>query len=116
MKKKACSKVLTEPFFNLEKALLGEPIVTRDGRPVSQLRQFNLSPRLSVLHGVLDGFVEVFNLDGQQKGGFHELDLFMKVKERWVNVYASNADRSAYAAGEYPSKESARANPNSDDN
>jgi hypothetical protein len=83
--------------FNLEAALAGEPVVTRNGRPV-KIAGYNEG--LGSLIGWVDDRPKEWDKDGIwntifEIGGRH--DLFMaenqKVKiEGWVNVY-SNTER-----------------------
>jgi len=75
--------------FNLEKALAGEPVVTRNGKKVTDLKLFN-TQKFFKLFGVIDDDLESFNIEGHClfKEG-HEHDLFMAngTKSIWVNVY-----------------------------
>lgn len=75
--------------FNLERALAGEPVVTRDGREVFQLHLFK-DTYYAPLYGVIGGHVYAFTQDGRY-GGKHDTvhDLFMKpvILEAWLNVY-----------------------------
>ena len=79
--------------FNLKEALQGKPVVTRDGRPVSQLVYFTaLSPvERYTLHGVLEGRIDTWTSDGLSWISFPDSpkDLFMvgTKKEGWINVY-----------------------------
>jgi hypothetical protein len=81
--------------FNLEEALAGAPVVTRDGREVSQLTLFDC---LSVyrLYGVVGGLVMEWTKEGRHDIRYdkHQRDLFMKPKkvERWINIYTSPTD------------------------
>jgi hypothetical protein len=75
--------------FNLERALAGDPVVTRHGKPVTQLTKFDYDGEY-VLRGVLEG-----NLVGWLENGCYyssgewSYDLFMAPKKRtvWVNLY-----------------------------
>lgn len=63
--------------FNLEKALAGEPVVTRDGREVKDLHKsaFNLYP----IRGYVDGMNLLFSIKGEFVIGMNDkFDLFMK--------------------------------------
>jgi hypothetical protein len=77
--------------FNLEKALAGEPVVTRIGEEVTQLHLFNASITDYPLVGVLKDQIIHWCKNGKAytTGGNSHLDLFMapKVIEGWVNVY-----------------------------
>lgn len=67
--------------FNLEAALRGEKVVTRDGREVTQLVKFNLVNHAVALWGVVDGdpLPKSWYADGVQHALINpsELDLFM---------------------------------------
>jgi hypothetical protein len=76
--------------FNLERALAGKPICTRDGRDVTQLTKFDVKEK-EPIYGVLDGEVHAWYADGSFffDSFSCENDLFMKSKENaiWVNVF-----------------------------
>lgn len=93
--------------FNLEKALAGEPVLTRDGRAVTQLHKFNIE-KAYPLRAVLDGEVVAFAIDGASSLlGESSLDLFMAEPERWVNVYW-NDRHGIYNGAIYNSEEQAK--------
>ena len=77
--------------FNLERALAGEPVITRDGREVTQLAQFDMKQGKQCLIGVLDYDLERWTVEGNYFLNKTEAqgDLFMKPKENavWVNIY-----------------------------
>ena len=83
--------------FNLQEALAGKPVVTRDGRKVTQLHLFECDAKF-VLYGVIEGIV---NATGFRKdGGWSvseptKLDLFMASVEKtvWVNLYTYATNR-----------------------
>ena len=62
--------------FNLEAALRGEKVVTRDGREVTQLVKFDVKSRWPCC-GVLDGCILVWNEAGRVSDTESEMDLFM---------------------------------------
>jgi hypothetical protein len=76
--------------FNLERALAGEPVITRDGRKVTQLTLLQVNNRYSLI-GVVDGLLETFTDEGvyDYERDFTDTDLFMveQKKSVWVNVY-----------------------------
>lgn len=73
--------------FNLEKALTGEPVVTRDGKEVTQLTLFTVDSVYN-LAGVVDGVLLRYTSEGEYlRDEFHELDLLMKAKTRAVNGF-----------------------------
>jgi len=80
--------------FNLEKALAGEPVVTRDGRPV-KIAGYNEQARndYSVL-GWVNGLVFVWHRNGKRAGCLHESDndLFMAPTEckEYILLYTWN--------------------------
>jgi hypothetical protein len=80
--------------FNLERALSGEPVCTRDGRDVTQLIRFKCEEKMK-LFGVLDEGVHYWNDDGSWKvdSDTNNKDLFMKPKENaiWVNVHSKDS-------------------------
>jgi hypothetical protein len=76
--------------FNLEKALAGEPVVTRDGQKVTQLTLFEINdqyPLRGVINMILLRFPKEGIFDLSLKN--HPLDLFMAPEKKsvWVNVY-----------------------------
>jgi hypothetical protein len=79
----------TKPF-NLEKALNGAKVVTRDGRKVTQLTKFECLS-LDSLGGVLDNQLRTWTTQGLfiPNYGESDADLFLAVKPKriWVNVY-----------------------------
>lgn len=78
--------------FNLEEALQGKPVVTRDGRKVGRIVHLDgISDVYSVLT-VIDGDLERYTKEGKflnGSSGPHSYDLFMESakKEGWVNIY-----------------------------
>lgn len=76
--------------FDLNKALAGEPIVTRDGREVKELHQFKTAKSGDALAGVINGSVFTWFSSGAYRAdGFSDEDLFMKETplEVWYNLY-----------------------------
>ncbi|MCE5180581.1 MAG: hypothetical protein LLG15_02150 [Betaproteobacteria bacterium] len=51
--------------FNLEKALAGEPVVTRDGIPVTDFHYFEREKSVFKVCALVDGIVERFTADGE---------------------------------------------------
>lgn len=63
--------------FNLERALAGEPVVTRAGVEVTQMHLFDTISTFPLVC-VVSGYTEVFLADGRyQFSGAHPNDLFM---------------------------------------
>jgi hypothetical protein len=81
--------------FDLEKALNGAKVVTRDGREVSQLTKFeNLNDDYPLI-GVVDRSIRTWTTQGLFVGdhtGECDEDLFLAVEpqRKWVNVYYLN--------------------------
>jgi hypothetical protein len=81
--------------FDLEKALNGAKVVTRDGREVSQLTNFeNLNDDYPLI-GVVDRSIRTWTTQGLFVGaplGESDEDLFLAVEPQrvWVNVYYLN--------------------------
>lgn len=72
--------------FDLEKALAGEPVVTRQGEEVIQLTLFKTNDIYN-LAGVVDGELLRFTPTGEYlRNESHELDLFMKVEVKTHTV------------------------------
>lgn len=97
--------------FDLEAALAGAPVVTRGGRPVTQLVTFDITGS-DRLFGVVDGrIVRCWKVDGNYYSkADNDLDLFMPSEKRtlWVNLYPSVTNLSAaIAGGVYESEEHA---------
>jgi hypothetical protein len=74
--------------FDLEKALNGAKVVTRDGREVTQLTKFNASGEFEI-YGVVDGMIDCWD-DNGEAGMLDtpEGDLFLvaEPKRVWANV------------------------------
>lgn len=83
--------------FNLEAALAGAPVVTRDGRKVTQLVKFDCTDTY-VLYGVVTDTVHLWTVDGRfnmscEKNGH---DLFMAtVKKTGLAVSYRYKDEDA---------------------
>lgn len=80
-----------EPF-NLEKALAGEPVVTRDGREVSHVMVIKaawVSRKYPVAAVIVDGKVYSYTEQGRYHtdGKPSRFDLFMKPKTRIINGF-----------------------------
>ena len=86
--------------FNLQAALNGAPVITRDGRPVSQLHLFECVDQQK-LHGVLGGYVQSWSVDGKYSFSRKEVeaDLFMAptTRKEWVVIYGLPNDRRCTA-------------------
>lgn len=88
--------------FDLEKALAGEPVVTRDGREVFGIVRLKNPGGIYKIGGWVcsastDGSRDVsitWKSNGSYRDSFHDLDIFMAPRKRtvWVNVY-TNGER-----------------------
>jgi len=78
--------------FDLERALAGEPVCTRDGREVAQLTKFDVKDKRCLV-GVVDGMLLSWTYKGDCFGNGKEskYDLFMKYAKDelfvFINVY-----------------------------
>ena len=103
--------------FNLEQALAGKAVVTRDGSVVKQLTKFEDVVGVWKLYAVVNGEVMSFKINGKQGGGPNDspYDLFMASEKKWVNVYYINGVASSSVIG-YDSEEAAIRNRRKDAN
>ena len=84
--------------FNLEKALAGEPVITRNGELVTQITKFEDIINPYCLCGKVLGNIELFTIDGvfSLKFGESQFDLFMDEEKKtiWINVWKYFKDGS----------------------
>jgi hypothetical protein len=75
--------------FDIEKALDGEPVVTRSGQPVTELTLFYATKEEYCLRGVLEHEIMGWSVSGEYDKNIenHSRDLFMAEPERWVNIH-----------------------------
>jgi len=78
--------------FNLERALAGEPVVTRTGKKVTELHLFKNEDLIQPLYGIIEGDEDVLNwttygIYNPTKESSWDLFMEGKKKSRWVNVY-----------------------------
>lgn len=102
--------------FNLEEALAGKPVVTRDGRSV-KITGYNEEARDDFqIAGWLEGIVRGWGKDGRYtpNGGPDDYDLFMTPEktEGWVNIFRTTVPtlmypRTSTSMGIYDTKEEA---------
>ena len=88
--------------FDLEKALNGAKVVTRDGREVLELTKFENLGELPLV-GVVDGDLETWSIKGEySKDTTSNMDLFIEyeVQSVWVNVY-KDANGYLWVGGDY---------------
>lgn len=85
--------------FNLEEALAGKKVITRDGQEVTQLHLFKNVILKHSLFGVLDNNILSWHKNTGRYNiniEYHDDDLFMasEKKEGWINIYNNkNGDR-----------------------
>lgn len=99
--------------FNLERALAGEPVITRDGKEVTEIHHFKTYSAEHSVYAVVEGILKSFTIEGEYNSyspSESTNDLFMKPKviEGWVNVYQK---RDVLLVGEsWTTKENAEKN------
>lgn len=77
---------MSQREFNLEQALAGHPVVTRDGRAVTQLVKFDCYEERT-LYGVVGGYIYKWLGDGRASNddaGFMTLFMAPVKKTGWV--------------------------------
>jgi hypothetical protein len=96
--------------FDLERALAGDPVVTRNGRPVTQLVKFDVGNVISPVCGVLGDNILTWRVDGRHFSNCGSTyDLFMAPKKRtvWVNLYPDSGARLIAYAHAFEDKDEA---------
>ena len=77
--------------FNLKEAMAGKPVLTRNGKKVTNITYFAVDDSdLPCVYGLVDGYVESWHIKGQEVlGAKNDLDLFMAFEKTsvWINVY-----------------------------
>ena len=102
--------------FNLEQALAGAPIVTRNGCPIVELKYLQTSSKLAVVRKEPDDKLISYFVPCDGKLGDtidYATDLFMAPtkKEGWVNIYnPSSKNLNGVSWFAYNSREEAIAN------
>lgn len=98
--------------FNLERALAGDAVITRDGREVTQLVKFDVESKYK-LFGVVSKNTCSWILEGKHINYYQQeskYDLFMNpttVKvEGWINVYVDGYHSKFYSSKEIAEKNS----------
>jgi hypothetical protein len=90
--------------FNLLQALEGKPVITRDGKKVTQITKFDdVTITKYSICGVVEGSLENWNINGEynvMKDTIDSLDLFMaeETKTIWINVWKHFKDGSLSAS------------------
>jgi hypothetical protein len=106
----------TKPF-NLEEALAGKPVVTRNGKKVTNLTQLLLKGKDTseyVLAGVVEGHIATFTIDGRYNNvTYSTLDLVMdsETKEGWIaygnRVLEGTTNKVCFATHVWPTENEA---------
>ncbi len=78
--------------FNLERALAGDKVVTRDGREITEIYYFKTLPDAFPVVSVIDGSLFRFNKEGRSLYRANDKDFLLmspktKKFEAWVSVY-----------------------------
>lgn len=79
--------------FNLQEALAGKPVVTRDGKSVQSLHHFKDAVKcIYPLTAVIDGQKREYTPEGNYDLGRSESswDLFMEPEYVWANLYCDD--------------------------
>ena len=82
--------------FDLKLALEGKPVITRDGKEVTQLILFNDTDANYPLLAVIDNKIKSFTKDGLSNLSYSTCnDLFMAPDKvtKWVNIYKNCANK-----------------------
>jgi hypothetical protein len=94
--------------FDLEKALNGTKVFTRDGLEVTQFTKFDTYEKFS-LYGVVNDEIQCWDIKGRYCGeATPNMDLYIEgeVQSVWVNVYKSDK-QNILVSGAYKKKETA---------
>lgn len=76
--------------FNLDRALAGEPVVTRNGKCVSEIHHFLTATPEHQVAAIIEGDLFSFHCSGRfLSSEADEMDLFMAPvkKQEWANIY-----------------------------
>ena len=102
--------------FNLEQALAGKPVITRDGTPVTEIYHFKTTTEKQPVVGIIGGSVCSFTETGHfyPDKEYSKNDLLMEVEKKtvWINLYQYNENNKVKVGtlNTYNSKESAEEN------
>lgn len=100
--------------FNLQEALAGKPVVTRDGRKVTEIYHFKTGTSVYSVHACIDGCIREYTQRGTyyETGNGSDFDLFMEepVVEGWVNILCTSDGILRVSSTVYATKELALAN------
>jgi tellurite resistance-related uncharacterized protein len=99
--------------FNLQKALAGEPVVTRDGNKVTEIHNFSTRHGEMTVFAIIEGCFLTFNNNGKHYSSEFvdsNFDLFMAEPEAWINIYYSKVQEKIWNSVKYNSEEEAKEN------
>lgn len=97
--------------FDLEAALRGDKVVTRDGREVTEIYHFKTSSQRYPVRAVVAGGLSAYTVHGRLISNSDSAgDLFMAPKERtvWVNVWTSDSLPAGVGSMAHPTEDKAR--------
>jgi len=84
--------------FNLDEALAGKPIITKDGQKVTELTRFSLTQK-NCLIGVIDKTLYSWTIDGKFTSRDESgMDLFMAPESKflWINLWQQLHENGNY--------------------
>jgi len=96
--------------FDLQKALAGEPVVTRGGDKVTEIHNFSTRHGEMTVFAIIEGGFLTFNKNGKHYSGISDsdFDLFMAEPETWINLfYNPTQDIVWLGVNRYKTKEEA---------
>ena len=96
--------------FDLQKALDGEAVTTRDGYLITDIHYFpQVRTKFKVVAHIENcSSVDTFTENGlYSESGDSGMDLFMKEHEKWINIYWDEIIEKAYSEGIYPNRQEA---------
>jgi len=97
--------------FDLNKALAGEPVVTKDGYKVMDIHYFSgLTSKFKVIAHIENNFsVDTFTVDGKySEEGITGMDLFMADQVIWINVYWDEKQNKLFSRSMWETEEKAK--------
>jgi hypothetical protein len=98
--------------FDLQKALAGDPVITRDGKPVTEIHHFKTWKDEFRVFGEIRGILRKFKEDGRfVLNSDSDMDLFMAETSEtgfWINVfYDKDRNMPWLGVNRYQTKEEA---------
>lgn len=90
--------------FDLERALAGDPVITRDGRSVQEIHHFKYDKSEWCVGVVIDGGYWRYCMDGSTCRAYNSpegRDLFMAPieKEYWIVTYMGTTTQNIFSSG-----------------